>query len=215
MSQGDRFRTNATFAVLAYGVLLAVMVYALGDDLLRPVAAMAPQVSWLMPDTTAVRVTALKAVGRDGTAGLYVLAAAISWGMIGALGAAGFAWGVLNKGATVLGVDKAITYLTAIAGLYALSTLTEVILHSTQLQMPQGGLHAIPALWFGAMIPSAAILARLAALLGHDVGALIAIAIDREPERLAELVASAESRRGADSFEARLARLMASRSAAS
>ncbi len=214
MGQGDRFRTNVTFVVVAYAVLLGVLVYAVGDDLTQPVQNMAPQVSWLMPDTTAVRVSALKAVDRAGVAGLYALAAALSWGLIGALAAAGFAWGVLNKGATVLGVDKAITYVTALAGLYALSTLTEVMLHATDLPMPRGGIHAMPALWFGAMIPSAAILARLAALLMHDAGALIMIAFDSEPARLAELVISAEETRGADSLEARLARLLAARKSA-
>lgn len=215
MSQGDRFRTNVTFVVVAYAVLLGVLVYALGDHLGRPVQNMAPQVSWLMPDTTAVRVAALKAADRAGTAGLYALAAALSWGLIGALAAAGFAWGVLNKGATVLGVDKAVTYLTALAGLYALATLTEVLLHATDLPMPRGGLHAMPALWFGAMIPSAAILARLAALLAHDAGSLIMIAVEAEPARLAELVSVAEEHRGAGSMEARLARLLAGRKAAS
>jgi hypothetical protein len=61
------------------------------------------------------------------------------------------------------------------------------------------------------MIPSAAILARIGALIAHDAGSLIAIAIAGEPKRLAELVANAEAVRGAESMEARLARLIAAR----
>ncbi|WP_020179257.1 hypothetical protein [Methylopila sp. M107] len=209
MSERDRFRTNVTLAVSAYAVLFGVLVYAVGDGLLTQVPNLGPQVSWLMSDTTALRVGALKAAGRPETAALYALSAAVSWSLICALAATGFVWGVLNKGAMTLGLDKAIGYATAIAGLYALSTATEVLLHSVQLDMTRGGIHAIPALWFASMIPSAAILSRIAALVAHDVGALIAIAIDGEPARLAELVSTAEDKRGVKSIEARVARRLA------
>ncbi|RXF73559.1 hypothetical protein [Hansschlegelia zhihuaiae] len=202
------FRAVTALIVAAYAVLLGVLVAALGHDLLRPVPGLAPQVSWLMHETTQIRVSALLASGRSGSASLYALSAALSWGLIGALCAGGFVWGVLNKGATVLGVDKSMGYLTALAGLYALSTVVELGLHHLPVQ-PRGFLHAIPALWFAAMIPSAAILARVGALIAHDFGALIVIALEGEPKRIAELVASAEETRGVTSMEARLARRIA------
>lgn len=210
MSRGLSFRASTALIVTGFSVIAAVLVLGLGHDLWRSVPDMAPQVSWLMPETTPVRVAALKADGRAGTAGLYALMVALSWGLIGALTAGGFAWGVMNKGATVLGVDKALGYLTALAFLYGVSTGLEVVLHLVRIS-PQGGLHAIPGLWFFAMIPSAAILSRIGAMIAHDAGALIAIAIDGEPRRLAELVASAEETRGAKSLEARLARRLAAR----
>ena len=210
MTRARSFRTSTALIVTAVAVLLAVMAFGLGHDLWRAIPNMAPQVSWLMPETTPVRVAALKADGRPETAALYALVAAICWGLIGALVAGGFAWGAMNRGATVLGVDKALGYLTALAFLYGLSTGLEVILHLVRIT-PQGGLHAIPALWFCAMIPSAAILSRIGAMIAHDAGALIAIAIDGEPRRLAELVAMAEETRGAKSLEARLARRLAAR----
>lgn len=210
MSRGLSFRAGTALLVGAYAALLAVLIVGVGRHLGQPVADLAPQVSWLMPNTSDVRIAALKAAGRPETAALYALSAALSWGLIGALSAGGFAWGVMNKGATVLGVDKALGYLTALAALYGLSTGLEVLLHVARLH-PQGGLHAIPALWFAAMIPSAAILARCGALIAHDAGSLVAIAIDGEPRRLAELVVVAEETRGARSLEARLARMIAAR----
>jgi hypothetical protein len=211
MSRGFTFRTTTGLIVGAYAVIAAVLVVGAGRDLGQVVGAYAPQVSWLMQGTTDARVEALLGAGRPETASLYAFVVAISWSMISALTAAGFAWGVLNKGATELGVDKAMNYLTALAGLYALATCTEIALHALHLNIPQAGLHAIPGVWFGTMIPSAAILARIGALIAHDAGSLIAIAIAGEPKRLAELVANAEAVRGAESMEARLARLIAAR----
>jgi hypothetical protein len=202
------FRAIAALAVGAYAALLGVLIVCVGRDLGSPLAGLAPQVTWLMAETTQVRVGALLGAGRPETAALYALAAALSWGLIGALSAGGFAWGVLNKGSTTLGVDKALGYMTALAGLYALSTLVELALHHLPVP-PRGSLHAIPGLWFAAMIASAAILARIGALIAHDFGALIIIAVEGEPRRLAELVAVAEERRGARSLEARLARRLA------
>lgn len=210
MSLGPSFRVSTAFVAGGFAVLAAVLVIGLGQDLWRAVPDMTPQVSWLMPETTPLRIGALRAAGRPETAALYALMVALCFGLIGALVAGGFAWGVMNKGATVLGVDKALRYLTALAFLYGVSTGLEVILHLVRIT-PQGGLHAIPGLWFFAMIPSAAILGRIGALIAHDAGALIAIAIAGEPTRLAELVATAEETRGAKSLEARLARLLAAR----
>lgn len=205
------FRASTALVVCAYATLATVLVAASGGDLLDPVGAYAPQVSWMMPETTGARIEALRAVGRMDVAGLYALVAAASWGLIGALGAGGFAWGVLNKGDTVLGLDKALTYLAALSGLYALSTGLTMMIHSLHVALPQGGLNAIPALWFGTMILSAAILARVAAMVAHDAGALIAIAVAAEPRRLAELAAAVEAKRGAGSVEAKVVRLMARR----
>lgn len=210
MNRGFSFRASTALVVGAHAALLAVLVFSVGRNLGTPVADLAPQVSWLMPHTSEVRIAALRAAGRPETAALYALSAALSWALIGALCAGGFAWGVTNKGATVLGVDKALGYLTALAALYGLSTGLEVLLHMANLR-PQGGLHAIPALWFAAMIPSAAILARCGALIAHDAGSIVAIAIDGKPTRIAELVAAAEGTRGAQSLEARLARMLAAR----
>lgn len=204
------FRASTALIVGAYVVVVGVLVAGSGADLMRDVPGYAPQVSWLMPETTGARVLALRADGRLDVAGLYALVAALSWALIAALAAGGFAWGVLNKGETVLGLDKAVTYIAALSGLYALSTVLSAAIHVLHVT-PQGGLSAIPALWFGAMIPSAAILARIGAMIAHDAGALIAIAAAAEPRRLAALVADVEARRGAESLEARLARLMARR----
>lgn len=212
MTTSLSFRASATLVVCAYAVLVGVLVAASGGDLLHPVGAYAPQLSWMMPETAGVRIEALRAAGRPDVAGLYALVSAVSWGLIGALSAGGFAWGVLNKGDTVLGLDKALTYAAALSGLYALSTLLTLTIHSLAVPLPRGGLNAIPALWFGTMIPSAAILARIGALIAHDLGALIAIAIAAEPARLADLVATVEAKRGAASVEAKVARLMARRS---
>jgi hypothetical protein len=119
MSRGFTFRTTTGLIVGAYAVIAAVLVVGAGRDLGQVVGAYAPQVSWLMQGTTDARVEALLGAGRPETASLYAFVVAISWSMISALTAAGFAWGVLNKGATELGVDKAMNYLTALAGLYA------------------------------------------------------------------------------------------------
>jgi hypothetical protein len=211
MSHGLSFRAGTALIVGAFAVVAGVLVIGAGRDLEQMVADHAPQVSWMMPETTSVRLAALQAAGRPETAALYSLLVAMSWALISALAAGGFAWGVLNKGDTVLGVDKALSYLAAISALYALATCTEMIIHAYGLSAPQGGIHAIPALWFATMIPSAAILARIGALVAHDAGSLLSIAIAREPKRLAELVATVEATRGAQSVEAKLARLMASR----
>ncbi|MFC3694772.1 hypothetical protein ACFOWB_21320 [Chenggangzhangella methanolivorans] len=210
MSRAPSFRASTALIVTGFAVIAGVIAFGLGHDLWRPIPGMAPQVSWLMPETTPVRLAALKGAGMPETAALYALIVALCWGLIGALVAGGFAWGVMNKGATVLGVDKALGYLTALAFLYGVSTGLEVLLHLVKIT-PRGGLHAIPGLWFCAMIPSAAILSRIGALIAHDAGALIAIALAGEPRRLAELVASAEEVRGAKSLEARLARRLAAR----
>jgi hypothetical protein len=210
MSRAPSFRASTALVVTGFAVLTGVLVLGVGHDLWRPIPNILPQVSWLMPETTPFRIAALRGAGRPETAALYALVVALSWGLIGALIAGGFAWGVMNKGATVLGVDKALGYLTALAFLYGVSTGLEVILHMITIT-PRGGLHAIPGLWFCAMIPSAAILSRIGSLIAHDAGALIAIAIAGEPRRLAELVASAEETRGAKSLEARLARILAAR----
>lgn len=212
MGNGLTFRAITALTVTAYALLLGVLVAAIGDNLWSPIGDLAPQVSWLMRQTTEARVSALRAVDEPGLAALYAMSVAVSFATIGALAAAGFAWGVMNKGATVLGVDKSLGYLTALAGLYAVSTLFELAVHASGLH-PHGGLHAIPGLWFAAMIPSAAILARIGSLIAHDAGALIAITIAGEPGRIAELVTTAEATRGAASYEARLARLIASRRA--
>jgi hypothetical protein len=207
------FRAVTALSVGAYAVLLAVLVAGVGHDLTSPVPGLGPQVTWLMPQTTDVRIAALLAAGRDETAALYALVAALSWGLIGALLAGGFAWGVLAKGATVLGLDKALGYLTALAALYAISTVLELALHHLPAA-PGGVLHAIPALWFAAMIPSAAILARVGALIAHDAGTLIIVAVEGEPDELVALVAATEKSRGASSMEARLARRLAALRAA-
>lgn len=202
------FRTSTAMMVGAYALVMGVLVIGLGQDLMSPVRGMAPQVSWLMSETTATRVGALNAIGRPETAGLYALVAAVSWSLIVAMAAGSFVWGVMTEGDTVLGVDKALGYLTALAGLYAVGTGLELVLHFMKSNgvTTRGVLHQIPALWFGAMIPSAAILARVAALIAHDAGVLITAAVEGEPRRLAALAASAEERRGAKSIEARLAR---------
>lgn len=210
MSRGITFKTSTTFTVAAYAIIACVLVYALGHDLMRQVPNLAPQVSWLMPETSQVRIAALRAAGRPEIAALYALLAAVSWSMIVALAAGGFTWGVLNKGATVIGVDKALNYLTALAGLYAFSTVLEIGLHALPPELKQqGGLHAIPGLWFFAMIPSAAILSRVGALIFHDIGTLLAIWLVGDQDRIAALIASAEEKRGPKSIEARLARRMA------
>lgn len=209
--QGLSFRAATAMMVGAYALLATVLVLAVGQELLRPVPGMAPQVSWLMSETTDARLAALNAAGRPETAALYALVAALSWSLIVALAAGSFVWGVMNKGETVLGLDKALGYLTALAALYAVSTGLEVILHVMKglAVAPRGVVHAIPALWFAAMIPSAAILSRIGALVAHDAGVLITAAVEGEPQRLATLAATAEERRGAKSLEARLARRLA------
>lgn len=216
MSQGSTLRTATAFGVGAYALILGVLILIFGKDLWTPLAGLEPQVSWLLPDSTPMRIAALKAAGLPGNAALYAISAALSWGLIGAFAAGGFAWGVMNKGGTVLGLDKALTYVTALAVLFAISTVLEALLHSARAAFPeiafQGGLHAVPGLWFFAMIASAAILARIASLVCHDVGALIGIAVDGEPDRLAAFAAAAEEERGAKSLEARVARRMAARS---
>lgn len=208
MRQRMTFRTGAGLAVMAYAVMAGVLVMAVGSGLGEPIANYVPQVSWLTPETTAARVAALRGAGLFGTAGLYALVVAMSHALIAALFAAGFAWGVLNKGATTLGVDKAVTYATAIAGLYALATVTEFAMHSMAELSPPGGFSAVPGLWFATLVPSAAILARIGALIGHDAGSLIMTAIDAEPAELARLVETSEETRGAESLEASLARAM-------
>lgn len=202
------FRTVTALMVAAFAVIALVLVVGVGRDLLRPVYGMAPQVSWLMNETTVARVGALNDAGRPETAALYALLAALSWSLIVAMSAGSFVWGVMNKGETVLGLDKSLGYLTALAGLYAVGTCLEVVLHLLKgyAITPRGVLHAIPALWFAAMIPSAAILARVGALVAHDAGVLVTAAVEGEPARLAALAASAEERRGAKSLEARLAK---------
>ncbi len=213
MVQGFSFRAGAALIVGAYVVIVGLLVLASGHDLWRPVGHYVPQVSWLMPETTTVRIAALRLAGEPGTAALYALVAAISWGLISALAAGGFAWGTLNKGATLLGVDKAINYVTALVIFYAIAKSTEVALHALQAGgLPQGGISAMPGMWFATLIPSAAILARLGALLAHDAGSLIAVAIEADPDRLAALVSASEERRGPDSLEAKLARRIARRS---
>lgn len=209
MVNGLSFRSGVALLVTAYVVLAGVMVLGLGHDLWTAIPSYRPQVSWLMPETTLARVEALRANGALGTSGLYVLVVSTSWALIGALAAGGFAWGVLNKGDTVLGVDKALNYLTGLAALYAIIKLTELALHNLGGGLPSGGLNAMPGLWFATMIPSAAILARLSALGAHDAGVLIMTAIEAKPEELATRVANAEERRGPASLEARLARRMA------
>lgn len=210
--QGLSFRAVTAMMVVAFAVIVSVLVLGVGRDLIRPVAGMAPQVSWLMTETTTARIGALNGVGRAETAALYALVAALSWSFIVAMSAGSFVWGVMGKGETVLGLDKALGYLTALAGLYAVGTCLEILLHVMKgyAITPRGVLHAIPALWFAAMIPSAAILARVGALVAHDAGVLITAAIEGEPQRLAALAASAETRRGAKSLEARLARRLSS-----
>lgn len=203
------FRAAATLIVGGYAVIAALIVLAAGQHLGQGVSNYAQQISWLMPETTPARVTALRAAGRPETAALYALIASVSWGLISAMSAAGFAWGVLHKGESVLGLDKALTYLAALSGLYAFSTCLTMGLSAAHLSMPRDGLHAIPGLWFATMIPSAAVLARCAALIAHDAGSLLAIVIAAEPRRLAQLVEATEAARGADSVEARLARRIA------
>lgn len=210
MSRAPGYKTNVNLIVAAYAAIAAVLAIGLGHGLAEIVPGIGPQVSWLMAETTGVRVAALRAAGRPETAALYALLAAVSWSTIVALATGGFVWGVLTKGATVIGVDRALGYMTALAGLYGVSTLVELGMHALPPEITnQTGPHAIPAFWLFAMIASAAILARVGALIAHDVGTLLAIAADGDRERIAELVASAESLRGPKSFEARLARRMA------
>ncbi|MFD1704378.1 hypothetical protein ACFSCV_15325 [Methylopila henanensis] len=211
MSGRLSFRVSTAMIVGAYAIIAGVLVLALGGNLLQAASTYTPQMSWLMPEATGARIAALKAAGRADVASLYALVAALSWGLIGALAAGGFAWGALNKGETVIGVDKAFTYVAVLSGLYALSTGMTMAVHALHVTLPPGGLSAVPALWFATMIPSAAILARIGGMVMHDLGALIAIAIDAEPKRLSELVATVEARRGAESLEARVARLIARR----
>ncbi len=205
---GLSFRASTGMIALGYAVIAAVLVLALGSHLEQAVPGYVPQVSWLMRETTAIRMAALRAAGRPETAALYAYVAALSWSTVAALTAGGFAWGVMNKGDTALGVDKALNYLTAIAVLYALATTTEVLMHLLPTGAPQGGLHAMPVMWFATMIPSAAILARVGALIAHDAGSLITIAVEGDPAELAAFAARAKERRGASSLEARLARSM-------
>jgi hypothetical protein len=209
MLKGLSFRAGIALIVGGYALIAAVLAFGAGRELWEPVGHYFPQVSWLMPDTTSVRVAALKAAGLPGDAALYALIAAVSWALIAALTAGGFAWGVMTTGETLLGVDKAVNYATALAGLYAVGKLTELALHAVQKGMPEGGLHSMPGLWFATMIPSAAILARLGALAAHDAGALLTVAFEGDPGRLAALVRSSEERRGAESLEAKLARRIA------
>ena len=211
MSQGFSFRVGTALIVGAYAAIMSVLVFGVGRDLWQAVGHYEPQVSWLMSETTVARVAALKMAGHPGAAALYALTASLSWALIGALTAGGFAWGVVHKGAAALGVAKALNYLTAIAALYALAGLTSAALHALRLPMQDGGLQSIPGLWFATMIPSAAILARIGALIAHDAGVLVAICLEAEPQRLARLVAEAEASHGPDSMEARLARLIARR----
>ena len=215
MGQGISFRMGTALIVGAYAAIVSVLVFGVGRDLWQAVGHYEPQVSWLMAETTGARVAALKAAGHPGTAGLYTLAASLSWGLIGALTAGGFAWGVVHKGASVIGLDKALNYLIAIAALYALAGLTAAALHALRLPMQDGGLQSIPGLWFATMIPSAAILARIGALIAHDAGVLAAVWLEADPDRLARLTAEAEADYGVDSLEARLARLIARRPAVS
>jgi hypothetical protein len=209
MAKPLSFRASSTLIVGAYAVLAAVLVAGVGRDLGQVIANYAPQVSWLMPDATIERMLALQGAGRPETAALYGLMVSLSWGLIAAMGAGGFAWGVLNKGDTVLGVDKALGYLAAMSALYAIATSLEMVVAASHLQIPRGGFQAVPGLWFATMIISATILARCAAMVAHDAGSLIAIAISAEPARLARLVATAEIERGSTSLEARIARRMA------
>lgn len=214
MTKTISFRAGTALIVAAYVAMVGVLVVFVGKGLGDPVAHYVPQVSWLTPDTTAVRIAALKAAGLAGAAGLYALVVALSFGLIASLAAGGFAWGVLGKGKTVLGVDKAVSYLTVIAALYALATVTESLLHGLGDLAVQGGLSATPAMWFATMIPSAAILARVAALMAHDAGSLLAITLEGEPGRLAKAVETAEAEHGASSLEARLVRMLAARAMA-
>jgi len=203
------FRASATLIVCGYAVIAALLVLAAGQNLGHGVSNYAQQVSWLTSETTTARLAALRQAGRPETAALYALVAAASWGLIAAMAAAGFAWGVLHKGESLLGLDKALTYLAALSGLYALSTCLTMGLSAAHLTLPREGLHAIPGLWFATMIPSAAVLARCAALIAHDAGSLLAVVIAAEPRRIAQLVETTEAARGVDSVEARLARRVA------
>ncbi|TBN48594.1 hypothetical protein EYR15_13435 [Hansschlegelia quercus] len=208
MAQGMSFRTAITLIVCGYALLAAVLVFGAGHDLWRPVSHYTPQVSWLFPNTTAVRTAALSADGAFGTAGMYALLAAVSLGLIAALAAGGFAWGVLFKSETELGLDKAVSYATILALLYAVGKTTEVLMHALAANMPSGGIQAMPGLWFATLIPSAAILSRLAALVAHDLGVFVVLAVEGEPAALSAFAARSEERRGADSLEAKLARRM-------
>ncbi|MFD1332762.1 hypothetical protein ACFQ4O_12220 [Methylopila musalis] len=205
------FRVSTAMIVGAYALLAGVLVLALGVDLLKPIATYAPQVTWLSPETTASRIAALRGAGRADVAGLYGLVISLSWGLIAALGAGGFGWGLANRGETVLGLDKMISYATLLVGLYAFSTFLTLVTSRLHLPLPRGGLSAVPALWFGTMIPSAAILARIGSMIAHDIGALIALAFEREREKAQAYVAATEEKRGQDSLDARVARVLAAR----
>lgn len=205
------FRVSTAMIVGAYALLVSVLVLGLGVDLMKPIATYAPQVTWLSPDTTAARVAALKGVGRADMAALYALVISLSWGLIAALAAGGFGWGLAHKGETVLGLDKMISYATLLVGLYAFSTFLTLLTSRLHVPLPRGGLNAIPALWFGTMIPSAAILARIGSMIAHDLGALAALAFEREREKAQAYVAATEAKRGEDSLDARVARVLAAR----
>lgn len=208
MAKDMSFRTAITLIVSAYALLAAALVLLAGHDLWTPVSNYSPQVSWLFSKTTMVRVASLRAEGALGTAGLYAIMASTSLALIAAMAAGGFAWGVLLKSETELGVDKAATYVTVLSLFYAVAKLTELALHSLAAGVPSVGPQAMPGFWFATMIPSAAILARLAAMLAHDTGVFIVLAVEGDAEALRAFAARSEERRGAGSLEARLARSM-------
>ncbi|WP_261402262.1 hypothetical protein [Chenggangzhangella methanolivorans] len=71
MSRAPSFRASTALIVTGFAVIAGVIAFGLGHDLWRPIPGMAPQVSWLMPETTPVRLAALKGAGMPETAALY------------------------------------------------------------------------------------------------------------------------------------------------
>jgi hypothetical protein len=162
-------------AVYVAGVAALVALTAEPSQLLEPVPWYRMMVFWLMPETSAERIIALSAAGRDAECLLYALVVGLSAGLLGGL--AMFGAGVAlatNPRRRLLPRLEATLFLCLLVSLALMkpdpaAALVRIL--ETRELVDAAGVNAMPGYWIAVMVLSCCLFARYAALLAHDAAA--------------------------------------------
>lgn len=161
-------------AVYAAAVAALVLLVAEPSQLLEPVPWYRMMVFWLMPETSAERIIALVAAGRETEGLLYALVLGLSLGLLAGLAMFGAGVALMAKPRRLLLPRlEAVLFLGLVVALVvnADPAVAVVRLLERRELLDTAGLYAMPGFWIAVMVVWCGVFARYAALLAHDVAA--------------------------------------------
>ncbi|NJL08888.1 MAG: hypothetical protein HC900_12045 [Methylacidiphilales bacterium] len=163
--------------VAVYVVAVAVMVGLTAEpsQLLEPVPWYRMMVFWLMPETSAERIIALAAAGRETECLLYGLVVGLSFGLLGGLAMLGAGFALASRARQrLLPFREAVLFLCLLASLMLKADPAAALVRvlETHEMLDTVGVNAMPAFWIAVIVLWCGVFARYAALLAHDVAVM-------------------------------------------